>query len=117
MNKKEQELYIKILSDIDLDITVIEILDKDNISKDRFLFPQKINIYNNNYINSSRFIPQYPNREELKNDEGKLTKINKYIFTHLASTEGGSSGSPIFFENEVDIIGIQWGSNKAKKEN
>ena len=36
-NKKR---YIKSFIDIELDITVVEILDEDNISKDYFLFPE-----------------------------------------------------------------------------
>ena len=36
----EKERYIKSFKDISLDVTVVEILDKDNISKDFFLVPE-----------------------------------------------------------------------------
>ena len=38
LDKKER--YIKSFKDISLDVTVVEILDKDNISKDFFLVPE-----------------------------------------------------------------------------
>ena len=37
---------------------------------------------------------------------GKIKKINNYEFTHLASIEVGASGSPIFLENNTEVIGI-----------
>ncbi len=112
----EEERYIKSFKDIGLDITIVEILDKDNISKDYFLFPEKINEYNR-LINSQVYIPQYPKGKELKNARGKIKEINKYEFTHLVTTEEGSSGSPIFLENSIDVIGIHKEGNKDNPEN
>ena len=63
------------------------------------------------------YIPQYPGGKELVNARGQIKEINKYEFTHLASTDYGSSGSPIFLENSVDVIGIHKERNKDKKEN
>ena len=44
-------------------------------------------------------------------------KIKKYEFTHLASTEKGSSGSPIFLDKSVKVLGIHKEGNEVKKEN
>ena len=112
----EKERYIKSFKDIGLDITVVEILNKDNIYKDYFLFPgPKYEDYR--LINSKVYIPQYPKGKELKNAKGKMKKINKYEFTHLVTTEEGSSGSPIFLENSIDVIGIHKEGNLDKPEN
>ena len=113
-NKKR---YIKSFIDNELDITVVEILDEDNISKDYFLFPESENIINNGLINNMIYIPQYAQGKELTNSRGKIKDINQYEFTHLANTEKGSSGSPIFLENSINVIGIHKEDNKDKTEN
>ena len=113
LNKNER--YIKTFIDIGLDITVVEILDKDNISKDYFLLEESRNI--NNLINSEIYIPQFAKGKELVYANGIIKEINNYEFTHLASTDQGSSGSPIFLKNRVKVIGIHKQSNVDKTEN
>ena len=63
------------------------------------------------------YIPQYAEGKELKNAKGIIKEINKYEFTHLASTLRGSSGSPIFLENSIRVIGIHKEGNTVKLEN
>ena len=113
-NKKR---YIKSFIDIDLDITVIEILDEDNISKEYFLRPQLESLINIRLINSMIYIPQYAGGNKLVNARGIIKEINQYEFTHLVNTEKGSSGSPIFLENSIFVIGIHKHGNKEKTEN
>jgi len=108
---------MKSFIDNELDITVVEILDEDNISKDYFLASNSENWINNELINSMIYIPQYPNGKELMNARGIIKEINNNEFTHLANTEKGSSGSPIFLENSIDVIGIHKEDNKDKTEN
>ena len=48
------------------------------------------------------------------NAKGYIKDINKYDYTHLVSTQYSSSGSPIFLENSVDVIGIHKQSNEDK---
>ena len=112
----EEERYIKSFKDLGLDITIVEILDKDNISKDYFLFPL-LDINNKILINNKIYIPQYPKGQELKYDMNIIKEINKYEFTHLVNTEKGSSGSPIFLENDIDVLGIHKAGNEEKTEN
>ena len=50
------------------------------------------------------------------NAKGKIKSINKYEFTHLANTEQGSSGSPIFLENSIHVIGIHKEGNIKKQK-
>ena len=51
----EKERYIKNFRDIGFDITVVEILDKDGISKDYFLYPEREITYDK-LINSQIYI-------------------------------------------------------------
>ena len=108
--------YIKSFIDEGLDITVVEILEEDKISKDHFLYNELL-IDDNKLINSQIYIPQYAKGKELVNARGKIIKINKYEFTHLANTEYGSSGSPIFLINSERVIGIHKESNRDQTEN
>jgi len=116
------ERFIKEFTDIKMDITVIEILSKDNIPQDYFLltYIDYINNYNK-LINEDITIIQYP-KGELNYSYGKineLTNRTEYEFTHNASTEKGSSGSPIFLKGSSKVIGIHKGSigTELKKEN
>ena len=58
LDKKER--YIKSFKDIDLDITFVEILDKDGISKDYFLSHESVQEDNRmRLIDRNIYIPQY----------------------------------------------------------
>ena len=112
----KRKRYIKSFIDIGLDITVVEILNQDNISKDYFLFPDPEN-EDNRLINNKIYIPQYPKGKKLVYSNGDIKKINKYEFTHSANTDKGASGSPIFLENSVKVMGIHKQGNKELGEN
>ena len=49
--------------------------------------------------------------------KGEITNIDKYEFTHKASTLPGSSGSPIFLDQTTKVIGIHKSSSNDKIEN
>ena len=117
INLYNNKRYMKSFIDIGLDITIVEILDEDNIPKDFYLYPEIEERINNEIINNIIYIPQYPGNKELMNAKGKIKEINKYEFTHLANTDQGSSGSPIFLENSNNVIGIHKESNINKTEN
>ena len=70
--------YIKSFTDINLDITIVEILDEDNISKDYFLFPELEYMINNRLMNKRIYIPQYTERKELTKARGIIKDINQY---------------------------------------
>ena len=105
--------YIKSFKDQNLDITVVEIIDDDNITKKYFLEPELDIPLNNNLINNEIEVPQYIEEQNLKNAEGKIKDIFNYELCHLANTKEGSSGSPIFLKNSNKVIGI----HKAGIEN
>ena len=122
--EKVKEIYLnrddRIIKDfinMNIDITVIEILPDDNIKKKYFLLPDKnyINEFNE-LINKDIVILQYP-RGKPGISIGKIKKIDNYEFTHLASTEYGSSGSPIFLENNTKVIGINKSGKKDNENN
>ena len=100
MNEKER--YIKTFTDINLNITVVEI-KKDEIYKDYFLLPE-LYLINNELINSQIYIPQYPLSQKLKYSRGIIKDIDKYELIHLANIEEGSSGNPVFLKDNINII-------------
>lgn len=55
--------------------------------------------------------------QKLKNSRGIIKKIENEEFIHLASTEHGSSGSPIFLKDSIKIIGIHKQGDKEQTEN
>ena len=108
--------YIQNFRDLDLDITVVEIIEEDGLADTYFLLPENESLHNS-LLNSQIYIPQYMKGRELVNSRGKVTEINNYEITHLANTDKGSSGSPIFLENSVRVIGIHKGGNREGTEN
>ena len=115
-----EERLIKEFTDIKMDITVIEIISKDEISKEYFLLP--LIDYMNNYnqlINKEISIIQYP-RGEMKYSYGIIKSYEpEYEFSHNANTDEGSSGSPIFLRGTTKVLGIHKSGIKTNniKEN
>ena len=103
-----------------IDATVVEILEEDNINEEYFLLPNLyyINGYND-FLNQKIYIPQFPKGGNLQHSYGKILEISKisFEFSHSASTDKGSSGSPIFFENTNFVIGIHKQGNSSKNSN
>ena len=104
-----------------LDITIIEILEKDYINNYLTLDKQIINrIYlgkddsstnyiSNLYSNESIYILSYINTEEIFASYGLLNKIDKTDLQHKCYTGQGSSGSPILLLKSKTVIGIHYG--------
>ena len=112
LNKKER--FIKDYKDINIDVTIIEILKKDNIDKKYFLLP-----YIGEYAtltNENIYIVQFP-CGDLSYSNGKILKIDKYEITHDVDTLNGSSGSPILLENTTRVLGIHKQGHRFKKIN
>ena len=97
--------YIKNFIDICLDITIIEILEEDNISKDYFLW-NEFKIDNIRLVNREIYIPQLSKGNELINIKSVINKIISYEFEYSANIKYSSKGMPIFLENSVNILGI-----------
>ena len=118
INLNPQERFIKDFRDIEIDATIIEILPKDDIPKDYFLLP--LIDYMDNYdklIGEDIAIIQFP-KGEMNYSYGKIIEIRQtllYEFAYNASTDKGSSGSPIFLKGTTKVVGIHKG-NEIKNE-
>ena len=119
LNQKERFIINFSVFNENIDVTVIEILPEDNISPVFFLSP------NLNYINNfddlekkDIAILQYPGGK-LAQAYGKIEDIykRKFQFSHSASTEKGSSGSPVFLKDSYEVIGIHKSGVSDNSEN
>ncbi len=100
----------------ELDITLIEITDIDNINKKIFLS----SFLNNKDLKDKRiYIVQYPySGENLSYSKGIVDKITENnTLTYNSDTNKGSSGSPILLENTNKVIGIHKEGDEYYKHN
>ena len=111
------ERFIRNFKDIGIDSTIIEILPKDNISKNYFLIANTDYMFNyDNLLNKDITVVQYT-KGNCNYSSGKITDIEGNKFTHSASTNPGSSGSPIFLKDTTRVIGIQKSRRAFSKDN
>ena len=113
-----KERYIKEFTEIGIDATIVQILPEDNIENIVFLLPDLK--YMNSFqeiINKEITIIQYPLGEKLSYSEHKIIKIKKFEFTHFASIQSCSSGSPVFLKDSTRVIGIHKGTKRDNSEN
>ena len=123
LNEKERLIKtFKDFEDFSLDITIIQIIEKDNIADDYFSLPDQDYLDKYDFLISEEIaIPQFPLGGVLQMSKGEIIGINyennKYEFSHTASTLAGSSGSPIILKGKETVIGIHKGGNISKEEN
>ena len=123
LNPKERLMKsFKDYKDFSLDITIVQIIEKDQISDDYFLLPDLDYIDKYDFLVGEEIaIPQFPLGGDLQMSKGEIKGINyednKYEFIHSASTLTGSSGSPIILKGKESVIGIHKAGNDIKKEN
>ena len=103
--------FIREFDYLNLDAIVIEILVSDNVNHKYFLSPFiNSHMEYNQYFNKKIVIIQYPLGQFLQSSDGSIIKINEtidsYEFIHNASTQPGSSGSPVFLNGSMYVIGI-----------
>ena len=113
LNQKDR-IIICLKELLNLDISIIQIIPKDNIDDSYFLLPNT-NYENKieNLLNKKIQILQYPGGMNLSMSEGKISKIKDFFIYYNASTQKGSSGSPIFLKDEKGVIGIHKGVNDS----
>ena len=115
--KKEIEITDKrrVYTSKELDYTCIELFESDGI-KDYFEIDPKIFKYDNNILeNNDIFILQYPKGNDISFSNGKIISLKDNIIMHNASTEGGSSGSPIIRRSDNNyIIGLHFGAEEKE---
>ena len=101
------------------DISIIEIIPKDEI-KDKTYFLEPNTADCDDFIEKEIQIIQFPEGNRLSLSKGKITGKHKtydYMFFHEASTEKGSSGSPIVLKNDDRVLGIHKGAIEGKEKN
>ena len=111
--KKRIIKYLK-----DLDIMAMQILDNDEIIKQKIDFFSCHTNYKEDYndcYGKDVFILQFPNGGDLEYASGKILdkekskNRKKYEFFHSVDTDGGSSGSPIILFENKKVIGVHTG--------
>ena len=109
--------YIRRYNYINIDCTIVEIIKEDNINEDYFLLPNiDYKDFNYNELKNNKvYIVQFPLGGNMCHSKGEITNIDKYEFTHKASTLPGSSGSPIFLEQKTQVLGIHKATNNKDK--
>ena len=110
----KNERYINCFqTKLGLDISIIEIIEKDGIQENYFSLPYTGG--NTELVNTEITVIQYPKGEKLSLSEGKITgMIGKNGFYHSASTEGGSSGAPIILK-DFTVLGLHRGASVKNK--
>ena len=114
LDSKERIIKEFRTSFLQLDVTIIEIIEKDNIEDMYFLSPN-LNYDEFNELRGKEIqIPQFPKGRDLSIGNGKICDLldNNYMFIHSADTKGGSSGSPIVLKGQETVIAI----HKARLE-
>ena len=119
LNNKER--FIKSFNP-PIDITAIEILDKDEINNNIKYLSYDLNYEEgyNQYINADIFSLQHPLGNDIECASGKIIKIssnNNFEFIHTIDTDKGSSGSPIILVGNSRVVGIHKANIKNNKNN
>ena len=105
----------KVFTNKELDYTCIELFESDGILDYFKIDPKLFKCNKNNLINNDIFILQYPNGNDLSFSYGKILSIKDNEINHSASTDDGSTGSPIIRRSEENnIIGLYYGGIKNK---
>jgi hypothetical protein len=93
----------------DYNYTCIEILPSDGIENYFKIDPILFNDKKENLKNSDIFILQYPDDNELSFTYGKIKLLKEDDIIHTASTNEGTSGSPIIRRSKENyIIGLHY---------
>ena len=109
------ERFIKEFTDIDIDVTIIEILPKDNIKKEFFSKPnEEYTEHFRELIDKEISIIYYQNKK-LDHSFGKIRELNKYeiLIDDEGLSEKGLPGCPIFLKGSNEVVGIHKEGNKA----
>ena len=123
---KEEERNIRLDEDMRFirtfnnneDITLIEIIENDNIPEDKYLDPD-LNYENgfNQYENKNFYLAGYTsNFNERSFSSGRIIKVLDNKFEYMLDKNVVSSGSPICNYN-CDVIGISTSGNKVENIN
>ena len=114
--------FITSFEEKEKDVTIIEILKKDEIPESKYLMPDLNYKYGYDIYKTGKFfLAGYP-KDEIYNKErhissGKIIKIKGTEFSHSLDTRSGSSGAPICLINNLQVIGIHKSGSISKSVN
>ena len=104
----------KIYSSKKYDITIIEIIQNDNINDVNYLIIDE-NIYKENseiYLEGKTIYDlSYPNGNKSSVSYGIISQLDENNIYHLCNTDKGSSGSPLLNLENNKVIGIHKGES------
>ena len=101
----------------ELDYTCIELFESDGIIDYFKIDPKLIKNDKNSLKDNDIFILQFPNGNDLSFSCGKIKYLMDNKIMHNASTDKGSSGSPIIRRSKDNyIVGLHSGGVKKKKK-
>ena len=122
LNSKER-IILCFLENLKIDVTLVEIIPKDNIINQAYFLSPYID---NDIFNPYQFITrdievfQYPDGGEQSLSKGKICGLypaSDKIFIHNCNTKDGSSGGPIFLSGDQRVFAIHKGVYNVIKEN
>ena len=112
--KLDKSRIVYTSSDVNIDVTIIEIKPKTDSFKDFLEIDE--NIFATNYEDFYRkkpiYILQYPKGKESSHSEGVINNINNKNIEHTCSVDFCSSGAPILRLSNFKVIGVQKGKIK-----
>ena len=117
INLNKFERLIKDFIDINIDITIVQILPKDQVKEQFFLLPYIIDSDLSSLIDKTIYIPELTTGDNLNFSTGIIKGINNDEFNHNINTKSGTSGSPIFLENSIKVIGMHKQGNITINDN
>ena len=104
-------------TNIELDYTCIELFESDGIIDYFKIDPKLYKNDKSNFKDNDIFILQFANGNDLSFSYGKIKCFKDNRIVHNASTDKGSSGSPIIRRSKNNyIIGLHLGGFKKKKK-
>ena len=108
-----------IITNEELDLTIIEIKDKDKLEDNYLEIDERFNLgdINERYKKESIYILNYPKGDDIVVSFGLLNFIEDKKIFHFCSTEEGSSGSPILSLKTFKLMGIHTGSDHNRDYN
>ena len=107
----------KVYTNKELDYTCIELFKSDGIIDYFKIEPKLFKNDKNNLKDNDIFILQFPNGNDLSFSYGKIKSLINNKIIHDASTDNGSSGSPIIRRSRDNyIIGLHYGGFKQNKK-
>ena len=107
----------KVFTHEELDYACIELFESDGMKN---YFKIDSNIFKNKELlkDNDIFILQYPKGNDISFSFGKILSIRDNIVMHNASTDRGSSGSPIIRRSQNNyIVGLHFGGCEKEKYN